>query len=197
MLSTLNQYLNLKNDLETPEQGPESKKHAVVAKLYYLLSKLSEDQKLTLLKLLLRNKTVDHLFKLVIDLSDNQRLILMKQLEQITSQPSGYDRRKVKRKDCLINAKLSAANRISTCFILDISPYGAFIDISEGILVGQSAKLMFSSPNNRERLILSGEIVWVENQGAGIKFNQLTPQQLEIMRSFTENKQMVYEIHSC
>jgi len=197
MLSTLHQFLNLKPEVDLPDTNQESKRHEVVAKLYYLLEKLTEEQKLTLLKLLLRGKIVDYLFKLVIDLSDNQRLVLMKQLEQITSRTSGYDRRKYIRKDCLINAKISAANRILTCFILDISPQGAYIDTDEGILVGQSTKLMFSSPNNRARLIFSGKVVWIKNQGAGIKFNHSNPNQLEIIRSFTDNKQKVYEINSC
>ncbi len=140
---------------------------------------------------------VDFIFKLVIDRSDNQRLVLMKQLEQITSKQPDYDRRNYIRKDCLINAKISVANRILTCFILDISPHGAFIDTDDGIVVGQSTKLMFSSPNTRQRLIFSGEIVWSENQGAGIKFNHSNPKQVNIIQSFTDNKQQVYEINSC
>ena len=197
MLTTLHQFINLKKDFEAPDSSQQSKKHEVLARLYFLLNKLSEDQKITLLKLLLRDRTVDYLFKLIIDLTDNQRLVLMKQLEQITSKPSPYDRRKFIRKDCLINAKISAANKIFPCFILDISPYGAFIDTSEGILAGQTAKLMFSSPNNGERLILSVGIAWCDNRGAGLKFSHLTPKQLDVIRAFTENSQKVYEINSC
>jgi hypothetical protein len=197
MLSTLHQYFNLKAEIDMANYGQESKKHEIVAKLYMLLGKLTEDQKLTLLRLLLKDRMVDYLFKLVIDLSDNQRLILMKQLEQITSKGSHYDRRKYIRKDCLINAKLSVANRIFTCFILDISPHGAYIDTGVGIVVGQSVKIMFSSPNNRERLIFSGETVWCENQGAGIKFKHSKPNQIDVIKSFTENKQKIYEINSC
>jgi hypothetical protein len=197
MLSTLHQYFNLKAEVDMPDYVHESKRHEVVAKLYYLLGKLTEEQKLTLFKLLLKERMVDYLFKLVIDLSGNQRLILMKQLEQITTKASHYDRRKYLRKNCLINAKVSVANRIFTCFILDISPHGAYIDTDDGIVVGQSAKIMFSSPNNRERLIFSGEIVWCKNQGAGVKFKHSNPKQIDVIRSFTENKQTVYEINSC
>lgn len=174
-----------------------SKRYEVVARLYFLLNKLSEEQKITLLKLLVRNKIIDYTFKLIIDLSDTQRLILMKQLEQITFQRSHYDRRKFIRKNCLINAKISVGNKIIPCFILDISPYGAFVDTSEGILVGHTAKLMFSSPIDRERLILSAQIAWCEDQDAGVKFSRLTPKQLDGIRAFTENRQKVYEINSC
>ncbi len=44
---------------------------------------MTEEQKLFLLEQLLRDKTVDYIFKLIVDLSDNQRLVLMKQLEDI------------------------------------------------------------------------------------------------------------------
>lgn len=197
MLSTLHQFIDLKKEAEMPYYSLGSKRYEVVARLYFLLNKLSEEQKITLLKLLLRNKMVDYTFKLVIDLSDTQRLILMKQLEQITSKRSHYDRRKFIRKNCLINAKISVANKILPCFILDISPRGAFVDTSEGILVGQAAKLLFSSPINRERLILTAQIAWCEDQDAGLKFSRLTPQQLDAIRIFTENRQKVYEINSC
>lgn len=197
MLSTLQHYISLKKDIDVQSYSQGSKRYEVIAKLYLLLNKLSEDQLITLLKLLLRNKIVDYLFKLTIDLSDTQRLVLMKQLKQITSKTSRYDRRKFIRKNCLINAKISVANKILVCFILDISPYGAFVDTSEGILVGQAAKVMFSSPYNRERLILSAEIAWCENQGAGLQFSRLTAKQLDLIRAFTENRQKVYEIKSC
>jgi hypothetical protein len=197
MLSPLHQFINFTKDVEMPDSNQGSKRHEVVARLYFLLNKLSEEQRYTLLKLLLRDRAVDHLFKLIIDLTDNQRLILMKQLEQITSKPSRYDRRKYLRKDCLINAKISVANKIQPCFILDLSLYGAFVDTSDGISAGQTARLMFSSPNSRERLILSASVAWSENQGAGLKFTSLTPRQLDAIRAFTENRQKVYEISSC
>lgn len=140
---------------------------------------------------------VDFLFKQVIDIAENQRLVLMKHLEQITSKADANNRRDFVRKDCLINAKISVSNRLFTCFILDISPSGAFIDTGDGIVVGQSAKLMFSAPNSRERLILSGKVVWTKDQGAGIQFNRDNRKHLQILCSFTELKEKVYEITSC
>jgi hypothetical protein len=136
MLSTLHQFLNQHSAVDAPDYGRESTRHEVVARLYFLLVKLTDEQKFTLLKLLVRDRIADFLFKRIVDLSDNQQLILMKQLEQIAAKPSGYDRRKHIRKDCLINAKISVGNRILTCFILDISLHGAYIDTDDGIAVG-------------------------------------------------------------
>ncbi len=195
MLSTLNQFLNQKRETALRDRSKESTRYDIIGRLYFLLDKLTEEQKLILLQQLLRDKTVDYIFKLIVDLSDNQRLVLMKQLEEITSRAPGADKRKYVRKDCLINARISIANRISNCFLLDISPYGAFVDSNDG-LPGQSSKLMFALPHNRDRIILSGKIVWNDSQGSGIEFNRVTPQQLEDIQVFTRNKPRVYEIIS-
>ena len=195
MLSTLHQFLSEKREASLRGRNKESTRYEIISRIYFLLDKLTEEQKLILLQQLLRDNTVDFIFKLIVDLSDNQRLVLMKQLEEITIRAADADKRKFIRKDCLINARISMANRISNCFILDISPYGAFVDSNDG-LPGQSSKLMFSLPHNRDRIILSGEVVWSDAQGSGIQFNLLTPKQLEDIQLFTRNKQRVYEITS-
>ena len=195
MLSTLHQFLSDKREAALRDRSKESTRYDIISRIYFLLDKLTEEQKLILLQQLLRDNTVDYIFKLIVDLSDNQRLVLMKQLEEITARAPDSDKRKYVRKDCLINARISIANRISNCFILDISPYGAFVDSNEG-LPGQSSKLMFSLPHNRDRIILSGEVVWSDTQGTGIKFNRLTPKQLEVIQLFARNKPRVYEITS-
>ena len=195
MLSTLHQFLSQKKEAALRDRGKASTRYDIIGRIYFLLDKLTDEQRLILLQQLLRDKTVDYIFKLIVDLSDNQRLVLMKQLEEITARAPDADRRKYNRKDCLINARISIANRISNCFILDISPYGAFVDSGEG-LPGQTSKLMFSLPHNRDRVILSGEVVWSDTPGSGIKFNRLTPKQLEDIQLFTHNKPRVYEITS-
>ena len=196
MLSTLHQFLYEKKEVALRERSTEASRYDIIGKLYLLLDKLTEEQRLVLLQQLLRDKTVDYIFKLIVDLSDNQRLVLMKQLEEITARAPNADKRKHVRKDCLINARISIGNRISNCFILDISPYGAFADSSSDGLPGQSSNLMFSLPHNRDRIILSGEVVWSDSQGSGIKFNRLTPKQLEDIQLFTGGKPRVYEINS-
>jgi hypothetical protein len=195
MLSTLHQFLSEKREASLRNRNKESTRYEIISRIYFLLDKLTEEQKLVLLQQLLRDETVDYIFKLVVDLPENQRLVLMKQLEEITTRAQGADKRKYARKDCLINARISIANRISNCFILDISPYGAFVDTNDG-LSGQSSKLMFSLPHNRDRIILSGEVVWSDAQGSGLKFNRLTPEQLEEIQLFTRNEPRVYEITS-
>mgnify|MGYP001820373069 CR=1 FL=1 len=195
MLATLNQFLSEKRETALGDRSKKSSRYDIIGRLYFLLTKLTEEQKLILLHQLMGDKTVDHIFKLMVDLSDNQRLVLMQQLEEITSRAPNADQRKYVRKDCLINARVSSANRVSDCFILDISPYGAFIDSSEG-LSGHSSKLTFSLPHTRNRIILSGEVVWSDSHGSGIQFKRLTPKQRKDIQLFTKNEPRVYEITS-
>ena len=195
MLSTLHQFLSEKRAASLRVRTKEATRYDIISRIYFLLDRLTEEQQLVLLQQLLRDNTVDYIFKLIVDLSDNQRLVLMKQLEELTVREADADKRKYARKDCLINARISIANRIYNCFILDISPYGAFVDSNEG-LSGQASKLMFSLPHNRDRIILSGDVVWSDAQGSGIKFNRLTPKQLEDIQLFTRNQPRVYEITS-
>lgn len=196
MFYSLHNLLSIKKEVKLTTYNQQSSRYEIIAGLYSLLNKLTEDQRFSLLKLLIQDKSTEYLLKLIIDLSDNQKLVLMNQLEEITSKPAKYDRRKYPRKDCLIHARMSVKGRINSCFILDISPYGAFIDTSDGFSLGQSAKLAFSSPDNGKHLILTCEFVWSEKQGVGLKFNHLTPKQLNSIRTFAENKQTVYEINS-
>jgi len=196
MLYSLHNLLSMKKDPELTNYNEQSSRYEIIAGLYSLLNKLTEDQRFSLLRLLIQDKSSEYLLKLIIDLSDNQKLVLMNQLEEITPKPARYDRRKYPRKDCLIHARISVEGRINSCFILDISPYGAFIDSSDGFSLEKSAKLAFSSPDNGKHLILSCKFVWSAKQGVGLKFNHLTPKQLNSIRTFAENKQTVYEINS-
>lgn len=80
MLSSLHQFLNYKVETDSSLHVRESRKHEVIARLYDLLEKLNDEQKLSLLKLLIRDRMADFLSKQVIDLAQNQRLVLMKHL---------------------------------------------------------------------------------------------------------------------
>jgi len=43
---------------------------------------------------------------------------------------------------------------------------------------------------------VTGEIVWSSQNGIGIKFSRLSPHQTEVIKSFSENLEEVYEITS-
>jgi len=56
--------------------------------------------------------------------------------------------------------------------------------------------MKFSVPHYQKPLTISGEIVWSSQNGIGIKFRQLTPHQIDVIKTFLENTEEVYEITS-
>ena len=66
MLSTLNQFLSEKREASLRGHNKESTRYEIISRIYFLLDKLTEEQKLILLQQLLRDNTVDFIFKLLI-----------------------------------------------------------------------------------------------------------------------------------
>jgi len=60
----------------------ESNKYTTTARLFKLISNISEEQLLILLKELLKDRFTAHLFGLIIEMPDEQQLMLIKQLEE-------------------------------------------------------------------------------------------------------------------
>jgi hypothetical protein len=56
--------------------------------------------------------------------------------------------------------------------------------------------MTYSVPHYQKPLRVTGEIVWSSQNGIGIKFSQLSPHQTEVIKSFSENLEAVYEITS-
>jgi Tfp pilus assembly protein PilZ len=81
-------------------------------------------------------------------------------------------------------------------YILDINQYGAYVETNESLAVGQQMKLTFASPNSREPLDITGEIIRKDGQGVGIRFQNLSDNELQTIRSFVENQEAVYTINS-
>jgi Tfp pilus assembly protein PilZ len=75
-------------------------------------------------------------------------------------------------------------------FILDISPAGAFIETSEHFTAGQPISMSFSLPNSPGQLNIDGEILWKGMLGMGVKFNDMIPQQAELISAFMHEEEM-------
>ncbi len=171
-------------------------KYDIISRLLLLMDNISEDQQFLLFKHLFKDSLANQLIKRIIDMSDNQRLILMKHLEEIASDTNNGDKRRKPRKDCLINVNMRLQGPRYTSYILDINQYGAFIETNEDLTVGQQMSLTFASPNSRESLNITGEIIRKDTQGVGVRFQNLSNNELQIIRSFAENREPVYTINS-
>ena len=196
MIALLNNILNFNKEPTLPASAEELSKYDIIGRLFFLINNISEEQQFLLLKQLLRDNAGNYLLKLIVDMSENQRLILLDQLQNMDAKAERLDNRKYPRKDCLINATLAAQDLIASCFILDLSLYGAFVEADRSFSVGQEARLAFSAPNHPNRLQLKGQIIWTDSQGVGVEFIQLTQKQKEVIGEFCDNNEEVYEIIS-
>ena len=173
-----------------------SGKYPIIARLFELMNTISEDQLLMMLKQLLKEKLSTHIFKLVIDMSDEQQVALLEKLEETVQGTGSKERRRQLRKACLMPVEYSIQGRQFKGYILDISTHGAFIETNEYYFSGQVIIMKFSVPHYQKPLSISGEIVWSSQNGIGIKFEQLTPHQIEVIKAFSENTEQVYHITS-
>lgn len=171
-------------------------KYDVIARLLHLMDSLSEDHQFLIFKKLFKDSVSNQIVKRIIDMTDHQRLILMKHLEEIVSESDIGDKRKTPRKDCLINVNMRLQGPRYNSYILDINQHGAYIETNEVFTIGQEMKLTFASPNSREPLHVTGEVIRRDAQGVGIKFQNLSTLEMETIRSFVEDRQAVYEINS-
>ncbi|MBW2412297.1 MAG: PilZ domain-containing protein, partial [Deltaproteobacteria bacterium] len=73
---------------------------------------------------------------------------------------------------------------------------GVFIETDETFASGLDIRLTFTLPDQMKPFNVSGEIVWSGSQGFGVKFNYLSIQQMDMVKSFAEQAQRIYEIIS-
>jgi len=196
MISTLQRSFKLRKEFTDASSDLKMNDFEIVARLYYLLNKLSKKQQFNLFKQFLNGSTANFLFKKTIDMSPEKRFIFMKHLEEMQPEKEKVDRRAHARKDCLINVHFKIRGQKSSSYILDISSTGAFIENNEAFSSGLKMLLNFSSPEDRKPLDLIGEIVWSDARGSGVKFHHLTKDQTRILRSFSEKPAEVLEIAS-
>jgi len=176
--------------------GKESNKYTTTARLFKLISDISEEQLLILLKDLLKNRFTAHLFRLIIELPDDQQLMLMRQLEETSVKSSNLDKRSHLRKPCLISVDYIVGNRKFKSFMLDINTFGVFIETKNLFPVGKEIIMTFTLSNYQKPFKLTGEIIWSGSQGIGVKFKYLNRHQFNIIKSYSEKMDEVFEINS-
>lgn len=197
MISTLQRSFKLgKEHTIKPAAGQKMKDYEIIARLYYLISNLSEEQQKGLFKQFLNGRMANFLLKAAIDMSTEQQFVFMKHLEEMQPKAEQPDRRRSARKDCLINVNFKIRGQKFRSYILDISQSGVFIETSAPFSSGMKMLLTFSSPQDRQPLDLIGEIVWADSRGVGVKFLHLAEDQIQVLKSFTEKTEEVLEIVS-
>jgi Tfp pilus assembly protein PilZ len=106
--------------------------------------------------------------------SEEEQRRLLSSLEELQQD----DRRRDPRKGCSI-AVTYATWRIFTDFIKNISAGGVFIETSVPFARGENLTLMFSPPNQQEAVKITGQVVWSDPNGVGVKFTSPPSKELE------------------
>ena len=109
------------------------------------------------------------LIRMIMDMSDTEKKELLIKLEQHRHN----ERRKHPRKPAFIPVECSSPEACFTDFIQDISSGGVFIKTDGHFFVGQQITLTFTIPKKGEDVTVNGEVIRVNTQGIGVKFQEL------------------------
>ena len=178
---------------------PKLGKFDITARLFNLVSEMPRDQQLMLLKQLVGERVDTHLYKLIVNMTEEQQMILLEQMGQSTQieQPvktlniedGDASMRENARKPCLINAGYRIQNRHFNSYILDISIGGVFIETDTNFPVGKDLLLNFTLPNHPQPFTFNGKIAWKSAKGFGVKFENVSVLQGDVLKSFIEQKE--------
>ena len=171
-------------------------KYSAIARLFGLVSNTPQEQLINLLKQQLGEDFTKNLFRMILEMPDNEQRSLLERLEGLEMENGKIDRRSNHRKPCLIGVTYTVQDKEYKSFILDISAFGVFIETRDFFPVGEEVNMSFTISNKQIPFQLTGEIVWSGMQGIGVKFRFLTQFQLEMIQSFSEKMDDVYEIVS-
>ncbi len=173
---------------------PTMGKFSITARLFKLVSDMPKDQQLILLKQLVGEKVSAHLYKLIVEMTEEQQIILLEQMGQlpkaelpikmVSLEETEASMRENPRKQCLINTNFRIQDRNFKSYILDVSIGGVFIETNEGFSEGKDLLLKFSLPNRSQPFTLSGKIAWSSPKGFVVKFEDITPIQGDMFKSF-------------
>ena len=110
-------------------------------------------------------------------------------IEMVSLEETEASMRENARKPCLINTKYRIQDREFNSYILDVSVGGVFIETKDGFPKGKDLLLKFSLPNRPHPFTFSGKIAWSSPKGFGVKFDNVTPSQGDILKSFIEQNE--------
>lgn len=172
-------------------ENPPFEQNTINLKLAEKIKNLPEDQQLILLKQLLKGNLAPTLYRLIGKMTEDQQLTLLEQLQDhplksISVEETEIALRGHDRKSCMLNIDYQVEERRFEGFMLDISPAGAFIETDEPFTAGQPITISFSLPGTPQRLNVSGEILWKGLLGMGVKFDEISPDQVELINGFMD-----------
>ena len=98
------------------------------------------------------------------------------------------NQRKHSRYDCLVGVDYDISDWTYQCYMRDISEGGAYIETEQPIKVGQRLTMSLASPALERTCAIAGTVVRRDPKGIGVRFENLTLQQKQVIRSLMESR---------
>ena len=98
------------------------------------------------------------------------------------------NQRKHSRYDCLVGVNYDISDWTYQCYMRDISEGGAYIETEQPIKVGQRLTISLTSPVLERTCAINGTVVRRDPKGIGVRFENLTLQQKQVIRCLTETR---------
>jgi hypothetical protein len=117
---------------------------------------------------------IARLFDIIARLSEDNRRKLLEVLEK--RQPSETSiKRKYPRKPYQVNVDLSIDDFLFTHVTQNVSQGGAFIETDLPFLANKELSMAFTLPGDGDPVKTTGKIVRTDSAGIGVKFHELIP----------------------
>jgi hypothetical protein len=181
------------------EFGSPLGRFGTTARLFNLVDRLPREQQLILLKQLLGERIIHHLYKLVLEMPEDRRQQLYEQLVEFPSEPAEITTvnldeedapmRQIQRKACRLRTVCVLDANTFDGTITDISTVGMFIKTERSYPVGKSLRVSCRLPGVERPLILSGEIIRSEPSGIGIHLKGLRAEHERAIRAYINSRE--------
>jgi Tfp pilus assembly protein PilZ len=99
------------------------------------------------------------------------------------------ERRRYRRRPCIIPADCVIDGHSHQEFIVDISSTGAFIESQRAYFRGQEIKLTFPHPLSNEDITVGARVAWAGSHGFGVRFKRLEQKEEEISPTASSQEQ--------
>lgn len=96
--------------------------------------------------------------------------------------------RRFSRYDCLVGVDYDISDWTYQCHMRDISEGGAYIETEQPVKVGQRLIMSLSSPVLERTCSINGLVVRRDPKGIGVRFEDLTLKQKQVIRSLMESR---------
>lgn len=157
------------------DAGIEFNLEKIKSRIFQIFSYMSEAEQQKVNSTIISNSSaVDNqkiLSLLLSGISESHAHKLLNQLE-------GWHKSKITevrehpRRPSFIPVECSCGGVSFTDFIQDISHGGVFIQTNGNFFIGQKITLVFSIPKAEEEINVSGEVVRLDSEGIGVRFNE-------------------------